>query len=138
MFNQAIEGGIVEVNPAARPGRCTRTAKTAEVRGISLTAAEAEQFLTASKDICPEYHPLLLMAPRASLRRGELVAVQWGDIQFGRDEYDTNRFMVVEHNYVRREHTTTKRKKRGRVHLSRVADYRFARSLFLACRSTAR
>jgi integrase len=56
---------------------------------------------------------------RAGLRRGELVAVRWGDIQFGRDEQDTNRFIVVEHNYVRREHTTTKSKKSRRADMSR-------------------
>src|SRR5260370_418881 len=119
IFNDAIEGGIVEVNPAARLGRFTRTAKTAEVKGISLTPAEVEQFLRAAKEICPEYHPLFLMALRAGLRRGELVAVQWGDIQFGKDEQDANRFIVVEHNYVRREHTTTKSKKSRRVDMSR-------------------
>ena len=119
IFNEAIEAGIVEANPAARLGRFTRTAKTAEVKGISLTPAEAEQFLQAAKDTCPEYHPLFLMALRAGLRRGELVAVQWGDIQFGKDEADENRFIVVQHNYVRREHTTTKSKKSRRVDLSR-------------------
>jgi integrase len=119
IFNEAIEADILEVNPAARLGRFTRTAKAAEVKGISLTSAEAEQFLQAAKDICPEYHPLFLMALRAGLRRGELVAVQWGDIQFGKDEQDANRFIVVEHNYVRREHTTTKSKKSRRVDMSR-------------------
>jgi len=119
IFNDAIEAGIVEINPAARLGRFTRTAKTAEVKGVSLTPAEAEQFLQAAKEICSEYHPLFLMALRAGLRRGELVAVQWGDIQFGKDEQDENRFIVVEHNYVRREHTTTKSKKSRRVDMSR-------------------
>ena len=119
IFNEAIEASIVQVNPAARLGRFTRTAKTAEVKGISLTSSEAEQFLQAAKEICPEYHPLFLMALRAGLRRGELVAVQWGDIQFGKDEQDANRFIRVEHNYVRREHTTTKSKKSRRVDMSR-------------------
>ncbi len=59
------------------------------------------------------------MALRAGLRRGELVAVQLGDLQFGRDAQDANRFIVVEHNYVRREHTTTKSKKSRRVDMSR-------------------
>jgi integrase len=119
IFNEAIEAGIVEVNPAARLGRFTRIAKIAEVKGISLTQAETVQFLQAAKEICPEYHPLFLMALRAGLRRGELVAVQWGDLQFGKDEQDANRFIVVQHNYVRREHTTTKSKKSRRVDLSR-------------------
>jgi hypothetical protein len=66
IFNEAIEAGIVEVNPAARLGRFTRTAKKAEVKGRSLTSAEAEQFLQAAKEICPEYHPLFLIALRAA------------------------------------------------------------------------
>jgi len=119
MFNQAIEGGLLESNPASRLGRFTKTAKTAETKGVALTAKEVEQFLNAALEICPEYHPLFLTAVRAGLRRGELVALQWGDIQFGQDEADTNRFMVVQHNYVRREHTTTKSKKARRVDLSR-------------------
>ena len=118
IFNEAIEDGIVEVNPAARLGRFTRIAKIAEVKGISLTRAETGQFLQAAKEICPEYHPLFLMALRAGLRRGELVAVQWGDLQFGKDEQDANRFIDVQRNYVRREHTTTKSKKSRRVDLS--------------------
>ena len=36
--------------------------KTEEVKGISLTTAEAEQFLQAAKETCPEYHPLFLLA----------------------------------------------------------------------------
>jgi integrase len=119
IYNEAIEEGVLEVNPAARLGRFTRTPKTGEIKGISLTSAEAEQFLEAAKEICPEYHPLFLMALRAGLRRGELVALQWGDIQFGKDEHDANRFTIVQHNYVRREHTTTKSKKSRRVDLSR-------------------
>lgn len=48
-----------------------------------------------------------------------LVALQWGDIQFGKDETDSNRFIIVQHNYVRREHATTKSKKSRRVDRSR-------------------
>jgi integrase len=66
-----------------------------------------------------EYYPLFLTALRAGLRRGELVALQWGDVQLGKDENDANRFIVVQHNYVRREHTTTKSKESRRVDLSR-------------------
>jgi hypothetical protein len=76
--------------------RFTRTAKTAEVKGISLTPAEGEQFPQAARDTCPEYHPLFLMALRAGLRRGELVAVRWGGIQFGKNGAGENRFIVVE------------------------------------------
>jgi integrase len=119
LFNYAIEEGLVESNPAARLGRFTRSAKTPETKGIALTTIEIRQFLRAAQEICPDYHPLLLLAVRAGLRRGELVAVRWGDIQFGGDETDCERFILVRHNYVRREHTTTKSKKSRRVDLSR-------------------
>ena|SRR5215813_6287904 len=42
-----------------------------------------------------------------------------GDVQFGAIEKDLSRFIVVQHNYVRREHTTTKSKKSRRVDLSK-------------------
>jgi integrase len=119
LFNYAIEEGIVESNPAARLGRFTRSAKTPETKGIALTSTEVKQFLKAAQEICPDYHPLLLLAVRAGLRRGELVALQWGDVQLGNEDNDCERFILVRHNYVRREHTTTKSKKSRRVDLSR-------------------
>src|ERR1017187_842013 len=115
LFNYAIEEGQVESNPAARLGRFTRSAKTADTKGIALTTLEVQQFLKAAQEICPDYYPLFLMAMRAGLRRGELVAVQWGDVQLGGDDNDSARFILVQHNYVRREHTTTKSKKSRRV-----------------------
>lgn len=118
MFNQAIESGLLDLNPAARLGPFTRSARTTETKGIALTGAEVQQ-LAAALEICPEYHPLFLTAVRTGMRRGELVALQWGDIQFGRDDEDQNRFIIVRHNYVRREHTTTKSKRTRRVDLSR-------------------
>jgi integrase len=119
IFNYAIEDGVLESNPAARLGRFTRTAKGEETKGVALTPVEAHQFVEAAKVVCPDYEALFLTALRAGLRRGELVALQFGDIQFGRDDEDSNRFMIVQHNYVRREHTTTKSKKSRRVDLSR-------------------
>lgn len=119
MFNYAIEEGDVELNPAANLGRFTRAAKTSEVKGIALTKTEVKKFLDAAKRLFPTYYPLFLLAVRAGLRRGELVAFQWGDIEFGKDEQDRNRFILVQHNYVRREHTTTKSKKCRRVDMSR-------------------
>jgi integrase len=118
MFNQAIESGLVEANPAIRLGRFTRAAKTAETGGVALTANEVVAFLNAAMEVCPDYYPLFLTAVRTGLRRGELVALRWGDIQFG-NEQDSNRFILVRHNYVRREHTTTKSRKSRRVDMSR-------------------
>jgi integrase len=119
MFNQAIESGLLKSNPAARLGRFTRTARNAAEKGVSLTAEEVQSFLDAANEICPEYYPLFLTAFRAGLRRGELVALQMGDLNFGKDADDLNRYIFVQHNYVHREHTSTKSKKARRVDMSK-------------------
>ena len=64
-----------------------------------MTREGAQAFLEA-KEFCPEFHPLFLMALRAGLRKGELLAVRWGDIQFGIGDSDPNRYIVVQRNYV--------------------------------------
>jgi integrase len=69
--------------------------------------------------ICPEQYPIFLTALRAGLRRGELVALKWGDIQFGESEKDSNRYILVQRNYVHGKFTTPKSKKTRRVDLSR-------------------
>jgi len=118
-FNEAIEAGIVESNPAARLGRMTKGALQGDKRGVALLLQEIQCFLDAVKDVCPDYYPLFLTALRAGLRRGELVALQIGDLNFGKDEDDSNRYIYVQHNYVKGEHTTTKSKKPRRVDMSR-------------------
>jgi len=119
IFNQAIEDGLLEANPAVRLGRFTRTAKTTDVKGIALTTSEVEKFLKTANELCPQYEALFLLAVRAGLRRGELVALQWGDIEFGKNGSDPNRYILVQHNYVRRKHTSTKSRKTRRVDMSR-------------------
>ena len=119
MFNQAIEDGIVQSNPAARLGRFTRAAGSSETKGVALTPSESHHFLDAAKEVCPDYYPLFLTALRAGLRRGELVALQFGDINFGTEEDAGSRFIFVQHNYVHGQHTTTKSRKTRRVDMSR-------------------
>jgi integrase len=119
IFNHAIEDGLFESNPAANLGRFTRTAKSSEVKGVALTPEEVEKFLSTAKRVSPADYPVLLLAARAGLRRGELVALQWGDIEFGLNEQDEKRFILVQHNFVRRQHTTTKSKRSRRVDMSR-------------------
>src|SRR5438445_5490854 len=65
MFNQAIEARMLESNPAARLGRFTRTAKTAETLGVALTANEVQTFLDAANEVCSDYYGLFLTALRA-------------------------------------------------------------------------
>jgi integrase len=83
-----------------------------------MTRSEAEAFLASAMELCPDVYPLFLMALRAGLRKGELIAIQWGDIQFGTSEEDPNRYILVQHNCVYGKFTTPKSKKSCRVDLS--------------------
>ncbi len=119
IFNNAIEDGLFESNPAANLGRFTKAGRISDVKGVALTSEEVEHFLETAARIFPVYGPLFLLAVRGGLRRGELVAIEWGDIEFGKDDKDSNRFILVQHNFVRREHTSTKSGKARRVDMSR-------------------
>jgi integrase len=59
-----------------------------------MTTTEAEVFLRACGDVCPDYYPLFFTALRSGLRKSELIALKWGDIQFGESEDDRNRFIL--------------------------------------------
>jgi integrase len=118
ILSQAVEDGIIAANPAARIGRFVKVDKE-RFRPSPLGREEAESFLKAAREICPAYYTLFLTALRAGLRRGELVALTWGDIQFGQDEADSNRYILVQRNYVHGQFTTTKSKKYRRVDLSK-------------------
>jgi integrase len=118
ILNHAVDDGIIDRNPAARLGKFTNTGKP-KAQAQALTRKEVERFLEAAKEIYPKLYPLFLVAVRAGLRRGELVALRWSDFQFGENEADTNRFILVQHNYVHSLFTTPKSKKSRRVDLSR-------------------
>ena len=118
ILNHAIEDELITRNPAEKLGRFTKTEK-AKAEAAAMTKGEAARFLDAAKELCPDYYPLFLVALRCGLRRGELVALQWGDIQFGADETDSHRFILVQRNYVHQGFTTPKSKKSRRVDMSK-------------------
>src|SRR3981081_4465142 len=118
ILSHALEDGVIEHNPAERLGRFTKTVKPTH-QAQAMTRDEAESFLRSATELCPDYHPLFLMAFRAGLRKGELLAVRWGDIQFGVADDDPNRYIFVQRNFVQGKFTTPKSKKSRRVDLSR-------------------
>ncbi len=118
IMNHAVEDGLIDRNPAEKLGKLTKTERPKQ-EAAAMTRAEAECFLNATKEICEEQYPLFLTALRCGLRRGELVALQWGDVQFGANEGDNNRYILVQRNYVQGKFTSPKSKKSRRVDLSK-------------------
>ncbi len=118
LLNHAAEDGFIDQNPATRIGRFN-LAKGRGRKVEFLTRTEAQQFLLTAQEIRPKRYPLFLTAIRAGLRLGELIALEWDDLQFGVTEDDTNRYIMVRHNLVRGHLTSPKGRKPRRVDLSR-------------------
>jgi integrase len=118
VLNAAVEDRILASNPASRVGRFARSDKPAR-QAATMTRKETESFLAAVQDVCPEWEPFFLTALRAGLRKGELIALKWGDIQFGERETDANRYILVQRNWSRGRFTSPKSKKSRRVDLSK-------------------
>ena len=118
VLSAAVEAGILASNPGLRLGRFIESQKATH-NALAMTREEAQIFLEAAKESHPEFYPLFLMALRAGLRKGELLAVRWGDIQFGAGDGDSNRYIFVQRNYVHGRFTSPKSKKSRRADMSR-------------------
>jgi integrase len=81
IYNHAIEDGIVQANPALRPGRFIKTGPRREMVDI-LTPAEGDLLLKTAEKHFKRLYPLLLAAMRTGMRQGELLALEWGDIDW--------------------------------------------------------
>ena len=117
IMQHAVEDGIVEVNPATGLGRFNKPQLEGR-KAEFLTQEEAQRFLNTAKEFCPDKHPLFLAALRAGLREGELLALQWEDIQLGESSEDHGRYILVRRNYSHGQFTTPKSHKARKVDLN--------------------
>jgi len=118
VLSSAVEDGVLAGNPSLRLGRFLESHKPAH-EAQAMTREEGQAFLETAELYYPEFHPLFLMALRAGLRKGELLALRWGDLQFGASDSDSNRYILVQRNYVHGRFTTPKSKKSRRADMSR-------------------
>jgi len=81
IYNHAIEDGIIQNNPALRPGRFIKTGPRREMVDI-LTPKEGDLVLTTAGKHFGRSYPLLLCAMRTGMRQGEILALEWGDIDW--------------------------------------------------------
>jgi integrase len=113
LLSHAVEDGIIQVNVALKPGKFLP--KVGKRRNINpFSREEVAAFLDAIKRYAPPFYPFFLCAVRTGMRLGELLALQWGDIEFN------GRFIVVQRNYTRGEIVDTpKNGETRRVDMSR-------------------
>lgn len=112
VLSQAVEDGILPANPAFRMGQYLRRGDEKRAEIHPLTHAESHHFLETVSTHWPEYHDFFLCALRTGLRLGEILALQWGDLDL------SGRFIEVQRNLVSGRLTTPKNTKRRRVDMS--------------------
>jgi integrase len=112
LLSQAVEDGVLSANPALRLGRHYRRADEPRHEIRPLSRDEVGVFLTAARKHAPREHPLFLCALRTGMRLGELLGLQWGDVDF------LGRFIEVRRNLVGGRVTTPKNGKTRKLDMS--------------------
>ena len=112
VLTQAVEDGLAPANPAFRLGRYYRQGDRPRFEINPFTREEVATFLKAAQEHAPRDYPLFLCALRSGMRLGELLGLQWGDLDFN------GRFIEVRRNRVAGRVTTPKNGKVRRVDMS--------------------
>jgi integrase len=82
LLNHAMDDGLLDRNPALRLARFSRKAKAQKGRIDPLTPEEELRLLETAERDYPRWYPLFLTALRTGMREGELLALEWGQIDF--------------------------------------------------------
>jgi integrase len=82
---------------------------------ICLPCDEVAELVRTTRERFPDWLPWLLCGLRTGLRAGELLALQWGDLNW------RGSFVQVRRNLVRGELTTPKNHRQRRVGMQRNA-----------------
>ena len=122
VLTSAVEDRFLFHNPVQGLGRFVKSEK-AQREATSLKPSEVDILLRAAQqNLSLRDYALILSALRAGLREGELAALEWGDLHFGRSADDSDRYILVQRNYDRRwsrKMLTPKNRKSRRVDMSR-------------------
>jgi integrase len=113
VLSQAVEDEHLPANPALRLGKYLRRGDEPKPQIDPFTRDEAAHVVAVAAQQFPEWHPWLLTGLRTGLRLGELLALQWADIDWH------GGYIHVRQNLVGGKLTTPKNHQCRRVDLSR-------------------
>ena len=112
LLSHAVEDGHVTVNTALKPGKfLPKVTKRHKI--APFTREEVALLIETAKVKLPRYYPRFLCAVQTGLRMGELLALQWDDIDWH------GRFIEVRRNFTHFKLTTPKSGESRRVDMSR-------------------
>jgi len=113
VLSQAVEDEHLSANPALRLGKYLRRGDEPKSKIDPFTRDEAAYFVATAAEHFPEWHAWLLTGLRTGLRLGELLALEWRDVDWH------GGYIQVQRNLVRGTLTTPKNHQCRRVDLSR-------------------
>jgi len=112
LYNQAVEHGVVSVNPACKLTKFFRNAPKRHAEIQPLSPQEVPLFLQTALKHSPEQYPIFLALIHTGMRSGELAALKWGDLSFN------GKYITVRRNFVEGQMTTTKTDRIRKVDMS--------------------
>ncbi len=80
MLSGAVRDELLARNPAA----AVRAPKAPPPHGVALSAEYTARLLAAAREHAPAWYVVILTALGTGLRRGEIVALRWEDVDLGR------------------------------------------------------
>jgi len=109
---QAIDDELINTNPVVGVLKMLKLERDKKIPVEPMTFEEVALFLDTCKRLQPGYYPLFLTAFRTGMRMGEVLALEWRDIDFN------GRFIRVERSFKREQVQGTKTNKARRVDMS--------------------
>ena len=107
MLQEAVNEGILPVNPVMKLGKFYRSARKVKEKIDPFTIEELHRIESKCREKFPEHYPFILCMARTGMRIGEATALQWHDIDF------TNNYIVVRRNIPHHRHVETTKTEAG-------------------------
>ncbi len=113
VMERAIDLELIVSNPANGTLRKLPPSKKYSKKDIEIfTTEQIEHLLTTCKKYIPHYHPLILCAFRTGMRLGEILGLNWSDINWNEN------YIRVQRSYKNQVISETKNKRNRNIDLS--------------------
>ena len=110
MLQEAVNEGIIFVNPVMKLGKFYRSAKKIKEKIDPFTIEEFHLIEATCRERFPEHYPFILCMARTGMRIGEATALQWIDIDFDKN-YIIVRRNIPHHRQVQTTKTEASQRK---------------------------
>ena len=112
VMGYAVDEELIPANPVSGITKRLQLERDKKITIEPLNHEETRIFLDTCREHFPEHYPLFLTAFRTGVRMGELLAIQWGDIDWH------GKFIMVQRSYKNQKTSQTKTGRVRRVDMS--------------------